>query len=168
MFSRWLGRTVLFGKDRNAVISLAVAIVLGQTIYAVLAALIDFIVVPPIGLMMGGKSFPSLFFNLTPDKKLRGIPIDSIEQAHYAGASIIAYGAFWMTCFHAMAAFFVAIVVTRALRKSEVESVAQGETKMCPFCCSQIPQAAVRCSFCTSMLAEAPNQTWSETTVPQA
>jgi large conductance mechanosensitive channel len=80
--------------SQTTVVELALAIVLAQAIASLASSMLDDILLPPIGLLIGGRSVPSLFWNLTPQKTLPSGPIDSIEKAHYAGASVIAYGVF--------------------------------------------------------------------------
>jgi large-conductance mechanosensitive channel len=97
---------------KGHVIELALAIVLAQTAIGTITSFMDNCVLPLIGLAFGGRSFPSLFINLTPGKvTTQGGPLDSIEKAHYAGASIIAHGAFFM----ALIQLVVVVLVVRGV-----------------------------------------------------
>jgi large conductance mechanosensitive channel len=98
---------------RTTVVELALAIVLAQAIVAVVNSVLDDLLLPPIGLLLGGRSVPSLFWNLTPQKTLPSGPVDSIDKAHYAGASVIAYGVFIE---HLLSLFLLCVFVSLTLK----------------------------------------------------
>ena len=113
---------------KGNVIELAVAIVLAQFGAGVLSSLVNDILVPPIGLLLGGRSVPSLFFNLTPGKTTtQGGPIDSIEKAHYAGASVIAYGGFLLYLLQFLVVILAAVAVLRWLKRMNAPGDAGAE-----------------------------------------
>ena len=91
--------------ERGQVPELVAAFVLASSTYYLIISIVDNIILPPFGLLLGGRSVPSLFINLTPEKRLPSGPIDSIEKAHYAGAAVIAYGETIVSLLH----FFVAL-----------------------------------------------------------
>lgn len=113
---------------KGNVIELAVAIVLAQFGAGVLSSFINDILVPPIGLLLGGRSVPSLFLNLTPGKTTtQGGPVDSIEKAHYAGASVIAYGSFILDLLQLLVVILAAVAVLRWLKRMNARTDAGAE-----------------------------------------
>ncbi len=106
---------------RGIVIELAVAIVLAQFAAGVLSSFVTDVLIPPFGLLMGGRSVPSLFLNLTPGKTTpQGGPVDSIDEAHYVGASVIAYGSFLLYLLEFLVVVLAAVAVLRWLRRLNV------------------------------------------------
>ena len=102
--------------EKGQTLELAAAIVLATTVYYMIVNLIDNIVLPPLGLLLGGRSVPSLFINLTPEKTSPSGPIDSLEKARYAGAAVIAYGEVIVMLIHFLIALSLLMFVVRWTR----------------------------------------------------
>lgn len=80
---------------RGNVLDLAVAVIIGGAFGKVVTSLVNDIIMPPIGRMMGGVNFSDLFINLDPSKLANdGTVINSLVQAQEAGVAVIAYGSF--------------------------------------------------------------------------
>jgi large conductance mechanosensitive channel len=132
---------------KGNVIDLAVGFVLGAAFGKIVTSLVNDIVMPPIGMLLGGVNFTDLFISLD------GMSYASLEIAQAAGAPVIAYGAFINIIIEfliiALALFFVIKAINRLKRQ---EPPAEPNTKDCPYCKESIPKEAVRCPHCTSDL----------------
>src|SRR5215471_1054354 len=133
---------------RGNVLDLAVAVIIGAAFGAIVNSMVNDIVMPPIGLIMGHVDFKDLFM------ALNGQTYPSLAAAKTAGAPVIAYGQFINTVINFLiVAFVIFIVVKQANRFNKpAEAPAAPATKECPFCVSTIPAKAVRCPQCTSEL----------------
>jgi len=138
---------------RGNVVDMAVGIVIGAAFATVVKSLVEDVIMPPIGLLLGRVDFSNLFIVLKAGHP--GGPYASLASAKGAGAVTLNYGAFINTIatflIVAAAVFLVVRSVNRLKRAQEVPAVAP-TTKICPYCASEIPLNAVRCPFCTSRL----------------
>ena len=137
---------------RGNVIDLAVGVVIGAAFGRIVTSLVDGIIMPPFGLLLGRIDFSSLFYVLDASK---GIPL-SLADAKAKGIPVIAYGQFINEIIaFLIIAFAVFILVKQVNRiKSAVDKPAPAPTtKECPFCASTISIKATRCANCTSQLA---------------
>jgi large conductance mechanosensitive channel len=132
---------------RGNVLDLAVAVVIGAAFGAVVTSFVKDILMPPIGLLLGGVDFTNLFI------PLNGQSYASLAEAQAAGAPTINYGLFLNTIISfiiiALAIYLVIKAVERMMPKKEVAAPAE---KNCPYCARAIPAAATRCPECTSEL----------------
>ncbi|MBN1200533.1 MAG: large conductance mechanosensitive channel protein MscL [Anaerolineae bacterium] len=137
---------------RGNVLDLAIGIIIGAAFGKIVSSLVNDIIMPPIGLLLGEVDFTNLYINLT-DKSY-----DSLTAAQEAGAPTINYGVFLNTVIDFLIVAFVIFLLIRQinrLQKKEEEAPAEPTTKECPFCLSTIPINATRCPNCTSHLEEA-------------
>ncbi len=135
---------------RGNVVDLAVGIIIGGAFGKIVTSLVNDVLMPPLGKIMGNVDFSGLFINLS------GTPYPSLAAAKAAGAATINYGMFINTVIDFIivaAAIFVLIKQVNRLKKP-VE-VAAPSTKACPYCTSSIPLKATRCPQCTSELKPA-------------
>ena len=135
---------------RGNVIDLAVAVVIGAAFGKIVTTLAEGILMPPIGLLMAGIDFTSMFYVLDSSK---GIPA-SLADAKAKGIPVIAYGQLITDILNFLIiAFAIFMIVKQVNRlKSKQEGEAGPTTKECPQCLSTIPLKAIRCSQCTSPL----------------
>lgn len=126
---------------RGNVLDLAVGIIIGAAFGKIITSLVNDIIMPPIGLLLGKMDFSNLFVNLS------GTPYNSRTEAQAAGAPTIGYGAFVNTVIDFIIVAFAIFMLVRVINK-----VVQPATKVCSFCISAIPFKATRCPFCTSEL----------------
>jgi large conductance mechanosensitive channel len=141
---------------RGNVVDMAVGIIIGGAFAVIISSLVNDIIMPPIGLAMGGVNFADLIVILkqgTPPG-----PYDSLAAAQTAGAVSINYGVFLNTIitFLIIAAavyFFVVRPISRIQAPKSVEAPPP-TTKECPYCFTAIPVKANRCPNCTSALPE--------------
>lgn len=112
---------------RGNVVDLAVAVIIGGAFGKVVTSMVNDIIMPPIGKVMGGVNFSDLFINLDPSKLAKdGSVIKSLAQAKEAGAAVIAYGSFVNTVidFTIVAlCIFMIIKVMNATKKKPVPVV---------------------------------------------
>ena len=139
---------------RGNVVDLAVGVIIGAAFGKIVTTLVEGIIMPPLGLVLGRIDFASLFYVLDASK---GVPA-SLAEAKAKGVPVIAYGQFINDIIgFLIVAFAVFLLVKQVNRiKSAVEAPAPAgvpTTKECPFCMSTISIRATRCSSCTSQLA---------------
>ena len=96
---------------RGNVFDLAVGIIMGTAFGAVIKSLVDDVIMPPIGLLLGGVNFTDLFINLS------GKPVASLAAAKEAGAAVIAYGLFLNTIINFLIIAFVIFLLVRAVNR---------------------------------------------------
>jgi large conductance mechanosensitive channel len=136
---------------RGNVLDMAVGIIIGAAFGKIVTSLVNDVIMPPIGLLLGKVDFSSLYVNLT------GQDYASLAEAQKAGAATLNYGLFLNTIINfiivAFAVFLLIRQVNRFMKKKEAP--AAPTTKDCPHCLSSIPIKATRCPHCTSQLQAA-------------
>ena len=135
---------------RGNVIDLAVGVIIGASFGTIVKSLVDDVIMPPIGLLIGGLDFSNLFVSLS------GQDYPSLAAAKAAGAATLNYGVFLNNVLNFLiVAFAVFLLVQGYNRLREKEEATPGPAeKDCPFCHMHIPLAARRCPYCTAELAE--------------
>jgi large conductance mechanosensitive channel len=131
---------------KGNVLDMAIGIIIGAAFGKIISSMVSDILMPPIGMLMGKVDFSSLFITLT------GQPFPSLAAAKAAGAPTINYGVFLQTILDfVIVAFVIFMVVKQANRFKKPDAPpAPPSTKPCPYCLSEIPLKAIRCSHCTS------------------
>ena len=131
---------------RGNIVDLAVGVIIGIAFGKVVSSLVEDLIMPPIGLLLGHVNFSELFINLS------GKSYETLAAAKAAGAPTLNYGIFLNSVINflivAFAVFLVVHEVNRWTRKPEAPT-----TKDCPQCAMAISLAAKRCSHCTTQLA---------------
>ena len=134
---------------RGSVIDLAVGVIIGAAFGKIVASLVDDVIMPPIGRLLGHVDFSNLFVSLN------GTHYDTLAAAQAAAAPTVNYGLFLNTVINflivALAIFLVVQQVNRWGKKPA--PAAAPTTKDCPQCAMAIPLAAKRCGHCTTQLA---------------
>ena len=134
---------------RGNVLDMAVGIVVGAAFGGIVTSLVNDILMPPIGVLLGKVDFSNLFITL------RGAHFDSVAQAKVAGAATLNYGLFMNTVINFVIVAFAIFLLVRQvnkLRPKPAPAPAGPALKECKFCCSSIPLQATRCPHCTSEL----------------
>lgn len=138
---------------RGNVLDMAVGIIIGAAFTAVVTSVVNDLLMPPIGLLLGGVDFANLFAVLKNGSP--AAPYASLADAQAAGAVTINYGilinaliSFVIVAF----ALFLLIRGMNRLARQEEAPPAEPTTKECPYCLSTIPIKATRCANCTSEL----------------
>jgi large conductance mechanosensitive channel len=137
---------------RGNVIDMAVGIIIGAAFTSVVNSLVNDILMPPIGLLVGNMDFSNMFISLNSQS------YSSLSAAQDAGAATLNYGLFINSIIvfliTAFAVFLLVRSVNRLMRKQEAEpEVEEPHTKECPVCFTTIPIRAQRCPNCTSTLS---------------
>ena len=136
---------------RGNVIDMAVGIIIGGAFGPIVQSLVKDILMPPIGLLMGGVDFTDLF--LTLKQGMPSGPYRTLVEAQAAGAVTVNYGVFvnFVISFLIVAfAVFLLIKAINRMKRKEEAPPAVPTTKECPFCRMTIPITATKCGFCTS------------------
>ena len=132
---------------KGNMIDLAVGVIIGSAFGKIVDSLVKDIIMPPIGMLLGGVDFKQLFINLGSK------PFETLEAAEKAGAPLIKYGAFInvMVDFTILA-LVIFIIISQISKLKKDPAPSDPTTKDCPFCLSTIPLKATRCAHCTSEL----------------
>lgn len=134
---------------RGNVIDLAVAVVIGAAFNRIVASLVDDLIMPPVGYMLGGLDFNNLFWTIGP------VEYATLAEAKEAGAATINYGVFIGVLIHFIIVAFVIFLLIKAInRLRSAPAVITPTTWSCPYCLTQIPLEATRCAACTSEVAK--------------
>jgi large conductance mechanosensitive channel len=112
-------------------LALAIGVIIGAALGTVVTSLVEDIIMPPIGLLLGGVDFSELALNLNAD-----------------GSAAIRYGEF----VNAVIVFIVVAFVVWQLSKAFIRDEPEAELKDCPHCLEKVAIAATRCRACTSPL----------------
>ena len=140
---------------RGNVLDLAVGIIIGGAFGTIVKSLVDDVIMPPIGLMLGNVNFTNLFLLLKSGSKAPP-PYPTLADAQAAGAVTINYGSFINNVVtFIIVAFAVFLIVRMANRLKPQDAAAAPTTKDCPYCRMAIPISATRCPHCTSDLKAA-------------
>ena len=133
---------------RGNVVDLAVAVVIGAAFGAVVTSFVNDLLMPPIGVMLGGVNFSDLFISLS------GRSYASLAAAKAAGAPTLNYGVFINTVLNfVIISFAVFLLVRQVNRLKGPPPAAAPTTRECPQCAMAIPIRARRCPHCTSEVA---------------
>ena len=132
---------------RGNVVDLAVGIIIGLAFGKIVTSLVNDIIMPPIGLLLGKVDFNNLFINLS------GKPYATLAAAKEAGAATINYGVFINTIIEFLIIALVVFLLVRQISKIMKPAAPPAPpTKDCPYCYSAVPIKASRCPNCTSQL----------------
>ena len=137
---------------RGNMLDMAVGIILGAAFGNIVSSLVNDILMPPVGLLLGRVDFSNLFLSLS------GHPYATLAEARAAGTPTLNYGLFVNTVVHfvivAFAVFLLVRQINRLRRRVEAQP-APPAARDCPYCLSPIPLKALRCAHCTSELKAA-------------
>jgi large conductance mechanosensitive channel len=136
---------------KGNVMDLAVGVIIGAAFGKIVTSLIEDVIMPVIGLILGKVDFSNLYVNLS------GGTYATLAEAKKAGAATLTYGLF----VNALVDFLIIALVifmmvkwVNKLRRPAPAPAAAPTTKTCPYCFTAIPIKAVRCPACTSSLKE--------------
>ena len=138
---------------RGNVVDMAVGIIIGAAFGAIVNSLVNDVIMPPIGLLLGGVDFTNLYILLKAGDPAP--PYASLADAQTAGAVTINVGLFINAVISFIIVAFVVFLLIRSINRLKREEEAPPEeptTKECPFCLSEVPIKAIRCAYCTSEL----------------
>lgn len=141
---------------RGNVVDMAVGIIIGSAFGTIVKSLVSDVMMPPIGLLMGGVDFADLFIILKEGTTVG--PYATLAAAQAAGAVTISYGVFVNSVISFLIvaiAVFLLIKGINTLQREKETPKAEPTTKDCPKCFTAIPIKATRCPNCTSDLQSA-------------
>lgn len=137
---------------RGNVIDLAVAVIIGAAFIKIVNSLVEDIIMPPIGLLLGNVDITNLFVLLKEGAKAAA-PYATLADAKAAGAVTLNYGLFLSTVVtFLIVGFVVYLMVSSVTRLGPKKAEAAATTKDCLYCLSKIPLKATKCAFCGSEL----------------
>ena len=134
---------------RGNVMDMAVGIVIGAAFGRIVTSLVNDVLMPPIGLLLGNVDFTNYFVTL------KGGEFATLADAQKAGAVTLNYGVFVTTVISFLIVAFAVFLLVKQVNRWQAEPApapAEPTTKSCPHCLSTIPLKATRCGFCTSTL----------------
>lgn len=140
---------------RGSVMDMAVGVVMGSAFSAIVTALVDNIIMPVVGMLIGGINFDGFFVALD------GGNYATLAAAQAEGAPVLAYGSFIQTIINfliiSLCIFFMVkgLNKLRSLDKRKEGTADEVICKVCPYCREKVDIAATRCSHCTSVLEQA-------------
>lgn len=142
---------------KGNIVDLAIGVIIGGAFGKIVTSLVDDIIMPIIGSLIGKVDFSNLYINLS------GQHFNSLQEAQAAGAATINYGLFLNNLINFfIIAFSIFIVIKQinkikdfAIKKEEAE--VKATEKDCPYCFTKIDIKATRCPHCTSILEETNN-----------
>ena len=140
---------------RGNVVDMAVGIIIGASFGTIVKSLVDDVIMPPIGLLLGNVDFSNLF--LVIKNGATSAQYATVEAAQEAGAVTLNYGKFINNVISFIIVAFAVFLLVRFMNKlqhlrDKPEEPAPETTKDCPFCFSSIDIKAIRCPACTSEL----------------
>jgi large conductance mechanosensitive channel len=128
---------------RGSVLDLAIGVIIGAAFGKVVSSLVDDVLMPPLGRLVGKVDFSQLYINLS------GKHYDTFAQAKVDGAAL-GYGNFINTIINFLIVAFAIFLLVRAVNKWLPKPAPPATTKECPQCAMSIPIAAKKCGHCTS------------------
>jgi len=139
---------------KGNVVDMAVGIIIGGAFGTIVKSLVSDVLMPPIGLLMGGVDFANLFAVMKEGAEAAA-PYASLADAQAAGAVTVNYGVFFNNIISFLIVAFAVFMLIKGINNLKREEEAPPEeptTKECPFCLSEVPIKASRCPNCTSEL----------------
>jgi large conductance mechanosensitive channel len=139
---------------RGNVVDMAVGIIIGAAFGGIVKSMVDDVIMPPIGLLLGNVDFTNFFITLRDGAAVAG-PYATLAAAKSAGAVTLNYGFFINTIISFLIVAFCVFLLIRGmnqLKRKETVKEAEPTQKDCPYCFTKIPIKAVRCPSCTSEL----------------
>jgi large conductance mechanosensitive channel len=130
---------------RGNVLDLAVGVIIGAAFGGVVTSLVNDVIMPPIGMLMGGLDFKDYFI------PLKSTDLTTLDAVKKAAVPVIAYGNFLNTVINFLIVAFAIFLLIKQVNR--FQRPAAVTTKDCPFCSTPIPIKATRCPHCTSNLA---------------
>lgn len=137
--------------SKGSVMDLAIGVIIGGAFSKIVSSLVDDIIMPLVGLLLGGADISNYFVTLDGGKYA------TLAEAQEAGAATLNYGVFINRIIDFLIIAFVLFLIIKAINKARAltkkpEAESAPTTKVCPYCKSTIDINATRCPNCTSEL----------------
>jgi large conductance mechanosensitive channel len=133
--------------SRGNVIDLAVGVVIGAAFGKIVTSIVEGVLMPPLGMLLGRVDFSSLFVVLD---RTKGNP-ESLAKAKELGVPVIAYGQLVNDVISFLIIAFAVFMIVKQANRMKAPPAAAA-TKDCPMCAMGIPLKAIRCPHCTAAL----------------
>lgn len=133
--------------ERGNAIDMAIGIIVGSVMTSVVNSLVADIIMPPIGLLIGGVDFSQWFFVISGGA---GQHFNTIAEAQSAGATTINLGLFINTLISFIITMFAAFLIVRTVNKMKSKKAVT--TTTCPYCKQSVDITATKCPHCCSAL----------------
>lgn len=138
---------------KGNMLDMATGIVIGAAFGTIIKSLVADVIMPPIGLLLGGVDFSNLFVVLKGGAEAAA-PYATMADAQAAGAVTLNYGAFINTIISFLIIAFAIFLLIRGVNKTKRAEApapaAAPTTKDCPYCLTAIPIKATKCAACAS------------------
>ena len=131
---------------KGNMIDLAVGVIIGGAFNGLISSLVNYIIMPLLGIFTGKLDFSNWFIALD------GKSYATLAQAEEAGVALVKYGSFLSELLNFAIMSFVVFLIVKQLNKLHKEEPKPVTTKKCPYCLSEIPKDAVKCAQCASEL----------------
>lgn len=140
---------------RGNVVDMAVGVVIGGAFGPIVGSVVNDVMMPPIGSLLGGVDFKDFFFVLKDPKSAE--TVHTLAAMRADGAVLIAYGNLLNTILNFMIVAFAVFLLVKSINqmKAKEPPPPPPNSRDCPMCCTSIPIAAKRCPHCTSEVAKA-------------
>jgi large conductance mechanosensitive channel len=134
---------------RGNVLDMAVGIIIGVAFGKVVSSLVNDVIMPPVGKLLGNVDFSNFFVALSTQH------FATVADAKKAGVATIAYGTFINTVIEFLIVAFAVFLLIKSVNRFMPKPPPPASTKDCGFCKMSVPLAATRCPHCTSQLSAA-------------
>jgi large conductance mechanosensitive channel len=142
---------------KGNVVDMAVGIIVGGAFGSIVTTLVSQVLMPPLGLLIGGVDFSNLYIVLKEGAKAAG-PYAALADATAAGAVTVNYGLFLNSVISFLIMVFAVFLLVKAInmlrREEKPQPASAPSTKECPYCLTLVPLKATRCSSCTSEIGK--------------
>lgn len=135
---------------RGNVVDLAVGVIIGAAFGKIVTSLVNDIIMPPLGLVLGRVDFSNLYIDLS------GKTYASLAAAKAAGAPTVNYGLFINNVIDFLIVAFAVFLLVRGINRLYPKPTLAPATRPCPYCVTAVPLAATRCPACTSAIEAVP------------
>lgn len=142
---------------KGNMIELAIGVIIGGAFGKVVTSVVNDLLMPPLGLLLGRVNFTDLFISLD------GKSYATLADAKKAAAPTLNYGLFINNLLDFLIVAFVIFMVVKQLNRlrrknkdADQPAPAAPATRECPECLSEIPRFAVRCKYCTAAVGSLP------------
>lgn len=129
---------------KGNMIDLAVGVIIGGAFNGLISSLVNYIIMPLLGIFTGKLDFSNWFIALD------GKSYATLAQAEEAGVALVKYGSFLSELLNFVIMAFVVFIIVKQLGKLHKDEPKPVTTKKCPYCLSEIPKDATKCAHCTS------------------
>ena len=129
---------------KGNMIDLAVGVIIGGAFNGLISSLVNYIIMPLLGIFTGKLDFSNWFVALD------GKSYATLAQAEEAGVALVKYGSFLSELLNFVIMAFVVFIIVKQLGKLRKDEPKPVTTKKCPYCLSEIPKDATKCAHCTS------------------